>query len=189
MIIGITGRAGVGKSYLATILKEHYPQIIVIELDIIGHQLLKDSNNISKLAQIFGQQILNNNEIDRGILGQIVFKSKDMKEKLNTIMHPQIFDHTQTLIQSNKQATILIVGALIKEIGLSSLCTKKITIDAKNKQIEYHAQSLERIAMIHQSQRTVNAYKEESDYIFTNTFDSNTKENWIVFWNQHIQTH
>ncbi|OQY08839.1 MAG: hypothetical protein B6I29_04740 [Marinitoga sp. 4572_148] len=62
-IIGITGYAGSGKSEIARILRNL--GYIVIDLDKIGHEILKDDKTKKILKKEFGKEIFENGEINR----------------------------------------------------------------------------------------------------------------------------
>ncbi|HNV05620.1 MAG TPA: dephospho-CoA kinase, partial [Petrotogaceae bacterium] len=75
MIIGITGFAGSGKSYVSKIMKEKaesalMKKVLVIDADRVGHDVLSLFFIRQELVKAFGNDILNENgEIDRKALG------------------------------------------------------------------------------------------------------------------------
>jgi dephospho-CoA kinase len=89
-IIGLTGGIGSGKSTVAQYLKGLGAE--VIDLDKVGHEIQKKgSTAYEQLVKAFGQKILAaDGEIDRAILGKIVFNNQDALHGLNSIMHPAI---------------------------------------------------------------------------------------------------
>ena len=77
IIIGITGRVGVGKTFLVDAYKRKYKETIIFDLDKEGHQCLTLPDIKHKLTINFGDKIFDsNNEIDRKALGNIVFNSQ-----------------------------------------------------------------------------------------------------------------
>jgi len=88
-IIGLAGGIGSGKSTVADFLKEF--GAVTIDLDKTGHEALKQADVRDRLIGEFGNAILNaDGDIDREILGNIVFKKPGALEKLNAIVHPAI---------------------------------------------------------------------------------------------------
>jgi len=155
-IIGITGYAGSGKSTIAKILKNlgYY----VIDLDEVGHHLLKDRNIINELVKSFGEDILKNNQIDRNALAKIVFNSKEKLELLNSILHPRIKDYVINEINKLDEEIIFIDGALIEKIGLNEICDYIILIDSPEdlrlkRLVEYRGLSYEKAKNIINSQK------------------------------------
>ncbi|MBF4694845.1 dephospho-CoA kinase [Fusibacter ferrireducens] len=92
MIIGITGGIGSGKSAVSNILKQMgYP---VVDADIIARTVLdKGTAAYDKTVETFGTQILLEDfQINRARLGEIIFNDALKREKLNSIVHPAVYE-------------------------------------------------------------------------------------------------
>ncbi|KAL7675813.1 hypothetical protein ACOME3_002077 [Neoechinorhynchus agilis] len=91
-IIGLTGRAGSGKTSLSTHIKEIIGECEIIEFDKIGHESYMDvkSSTYKKLVSTFGPIIVSevDGSIDRRILGTIVFGDPIQMAKLRVIVWP-----------------------------------------------------------------------------------------------------
>jgi dephospho-CoA kinase len=88
-IIGLAGGIGSGKSTVADILKEL--GAVTLDLDKVGHLVLKQAGIRGRLVDEFGKDILDTQgNIDREILGDIVFNDTQALGKLNSIVHPAI---------------------------------------------------------------------------------------------------
>lgn len=86
----ITGSIASGKSTFSNILRKK--NFNVIDADKIVHNLY-EKNEIKKiLVSNFSDNILVNNEIDRKILGNIVFNNKEKKLLLESIIHPVVIN-------------------------------------------------------------------------------------------------
>lgn len=90
IVIGLTGGIGTGKSTVAGILKGL--GLKLINADQIGHQLLTPGTEVYyQLIESFGREILSpEGEIDRKVLGGIVFSDAKKRQILNNITHPAI---------------------------------------------------------------------------------------------------
>jgi dephospho-CoA kinase len=88
IVVGLTGSIGMGKSVLARQIKRlGFP---VHEADKAVHKLLGVGGKaVSKVAKIF-PEALQNNAIDRQILGRIVFKNPAARKSLEKILHPLV---------------------------------------------------------------------------------------------------
>ncbi|KAF2955874.1 dephospho-CoA kinase [Marinitoga sp. 38H-ov] len=155
-VIGITGYAGSGKSTIAKILKNlgYY----IIDLDEVGHLLLKDKKIIERLVDLFGKNILKNNQINRNSLAQIVFSSNEKLELLNSLLHPKIKQYVINEINNSQEDIIFIDGALIEKIGLDEICDYIILIDSPEdlrlkRLINYRGLSYEKAKNILNSQK------------------------------------
>lgn len=87
-VVGITGGIATGKSIVADYLKNH--GAIVIDADKIARIVIKEPDVFNSLVENFGEEILKDHEIDRRILGRMVFGDKEKLNQLNEIMLPNI---------------------------------------------------------------------------------------------------
>ena len=92
----ITGLIGSGKSTVCALLKERGYEIICA--DSIAHEILE--LNSSKVAELFGAQLLNGSKVDRKALGAIVFANPSAKKSLEELLHPLI--HERICFLSNE---------------------------------------------------------------------------------------
>ena len=124
-IIGISGQTGAGKSTAANILSQlGYGENL--EVDSIGHILLKNEETKKELRAAFGNDIFDEyGEIIRKELGAKAFTSKENTEKLNSIMHPAMVKMVREYIkQKEKEGKqyIIINAALLFKMKLDCLC-------------------------------------------------------------------
>ena len=97
-------QTGAGKSTLAELMvSKGYGRNL--EVDNLGHDLLKDSATIQQLTDAFGKEILTDNQIDRKKLGAKAFESPAATETLNSIMHPNMVKMVEKINKNNKQPT------------------------------------------------------------------------------------
>ncbi len=126
-IIGITGGIGTGKSTVLKILKEEY-NAYIIETDRLAHALMNPGEEAYKqIVAVFSEEILNEaGEIDRGVLGQLVFRNKNKLQQLNAIVHPAVKQYILRDIeekrQENKTVYYVIEAALLIEDGYKEIC-------------------------------------------------------------------
>lgn len=97
-LIGITGGIGTGKSTATNFIRgKGYP---VIDADKIARKVVeKDMPAFKAIVKEFGREILKSDgELDRKALGNIVFKDKSKRLKLNEIVHSHIFENIKSTI-------------------------------------------------------------------------------------------
>ena len=75
-VIGITGRTGSGKSLACDWINQHIKNVEHIDCDEIGHNVLEQPDIKTKIITTFGEEIKENNKINRSKLGAIVFNNK-----------------------------------------------------------------------------------------------------------------
>jgi dephospho-CoA kinase len=119
--VGLTGNIASGKSSAALFFAELGAH--VIDADRVAHLLLKSGAPVyRKIVDAFGERILNSaGEIDRRILGRIVFSDSDKRLMLNSLTHPavgtEILRRIGELEQSASRGIIIVDAALMIETG------------------------------------------------------------------------
>lgn len=135
-VIGVTGGIASGKSNVISIIKRQ--GFKVIDCDLINHNLQKINMPIyNAIKEAFGNSyFLDNGELDRKKLGELIFHNEKEKLKLNSISHPIIKE--EVLKEINKADGIVFVDVpLLYESKFDSLCDKVICVYLNRKtQIE-----------------------------------------------------
>ena len=100
--IGITGGIASGKTTVTEIWQELYP-VVVIDADVINHQLLQQPDVVHSIVQKLGFQVLmpNTNNINKVKLRELIYNDSAAKLKLESILHPKI---RSRIIKSTKDA-------------------------------------------------------------------------------------
>lgn len=167
-VIGITGRAGSGKSLLSRLLSKRGAE--VIDLDILGHEALEDS--IQELRQVFGDPVIDSGKVDRKKLGEIVFSSKEKLDQLNNIIHPLIKEKAEHIIRTSGGKLAIIDGALIHQIGLDDICSYIVWVDCPEELAEERLlkRGMDRVKArkIIEAQRFLESYKKKCDLVLSN---------------------
>ena len=106
--IGITGGIGVGKTYVSNIIeKMGYP---VFYADQTAKDLVKsDYKLIESIKKEFGHDIFLNEKIDSKKLSNIVFGDSNALNKLNSIIHPFVFEKFAEWCKNQKMQKKLLV--------------------------------------------------------------------------------
>lgn len=91
-LIGLTGGIATGKSTVSNILKEK--GYVIIDADKIAREVVEvNKPAYNKIIEVFGEEILNEDRtLNRKALGRIIFNDGELREKLNEITHPHIFE-------------------------------------------------------------------------------------------------
>jgi dephospho-CoA kinase len=123
---------GCGKSTVAGMFEELGAR--VIDVDRIGHEVLKDRSVKEELKKLFGEIIFNEDEIDRKKLAKIVFEDVEKLSTLERIVHPIIKEKVRRLIEDSTGVVVL-DAALLKRIGLDKLCDVIVTVKCDEEKI------------------------------------------------------
>ena len=120
--IGITGNIASGKSRIEEFIKKKGYN--VIDLDIVVHDLYQENKTVKEnILKTFG-------ELDRKVLGQIVFKDIAKRKQLEEIIYPVLEEKIKEFFSNCKDEIIFISGALIYESGFDKYFDKIIFVDS-----------------------------------------------------------
>lgn len=134
MVIGITGSIACGKSTVTSYLIEK--KYNVIDSDEISHFVLTIDSIKERLKQLFGEQIIVNNSVDRKILGNIIFNDINKKEQLQNIVFPEILSIIKQKI-NEYSGMIFLDAPLLFEYKMEYLTDKIIVVNvSKEEQIK-----------------------------------------------------
>jgi dephospho-CoA kinase len=111
-VVGLTGGIATGKSTVSALLKK--AGAVIIDADRIARKVVnKGQPAYREIVQNFGETILlPDGEINRSVLGDIIFNDPHKKQLLNRIVHPHVRkEQNRQLkhIQKNDSNTIVIL--------------------------------------------------------------------------------
>lgn len=129
--IAIVGNIASGKSTVESVLRKKGYK--VFDSDIIAHEVLDDLSE--KILEAFKDyDISENGRISRQKLGALVFDDKNLKEKLENIVHPEIKDRLKKIFEENKLEKYIFVSIpLLFEVGWRNLFDKILFIYTEDK--------------------------------------------------------
>jgi len=116
-IIGLTGNIGCGKSTVARMLAELGAEII--DADALVHELMEPGTECWRaIVEQFGLGTLRpNGTIDRGRLGEIVFRDPAALSRLEKIIHPAARKLVESRIEASRKPVIVVEAVKLIEAG------------------------------------------------------------------------
>ena len=130
-IIGLTGGICSGKSTAANILQEM--SLKIIDLDQIAQKITKPGENAyNRIAENFDAKYFDyDGNLKRKKLKQDIFLSKDLKKRLELLLHPIIFDECKYQLDNlkNEEYVVIAVPLLFETKNYLKLITKSLLID------------------------------------------------------------
>lgn len=137
-VLGVTGEIAAGKSYLCERLvelgKEQSFPVHNIDMDSIGHDILDKLDESlyrearQKIFDIFGNSVrLQNNFVNRKVLGEIVFTNPMALKKLNEVMYDPLLLRLRREMYG-KNGLILLNAALLIESNLAYLSNNNVVL-------------------------------------------------------------
>lgn len=187
MVIFVTGKSGSGKSTFAKTLAEELDYEYV-DVDKIGHSIYDDPNVLKSVVQIFGNDILDDGNLNRKKLGAKLFAEKDKSivDKFNDVTGEAIRHKVEHYLNRdvvvewillpltkfwNTVAYKILVKGISDDIRLHKIMERdNIDIEyLKNREkasIEYNEDEFDRVVINDYSQNSLcNAVKDVAEYI------------------------
>ena len=129
MIIGLTGGIGSGKTAVSDSFESL--GIDVVDADLASRVVVqKGKPCLHKIAQHFGEDILTKEaELDRAKLREIIFKSEEEKNWLESLLHPAIANQIQDELNASKSPYTILVSPLLLETNQKDFCSKVLAVD------------------------------------------------------------
>lgn len=121
----LVGNIASGKSTVEKFLEEFgYP---VLDTDVVCHNLLKCNLEVKSAFKDY--DVFENGEISRVKLGKLVFSDKNLKQKLENILHPLVKEKIFEFFEQNKSQKYSFVSIpLLFETKMENLFDKIIFI-------------------------------------------------------------
>ena len=114
--IGITGGIGAGKSLVAEIIKAMgYP---VYNSDERAKELTESNPKIKEgLIHLFGEEIYQNDTLNKFALAQAIFSDDSLRDKVNTLIHPIVREDFNLWTLAQNTELVFNESAILFETG------------------------------------------------------------------------
>lgn len=129
-LIGLTGGIASGKSTVAKLLASYGAE--TIDADQVARDVvLPGSVGLQAVVNEFGAEVLSDSgELDRDLLGQIVFKEPEKRKALEQILHPLIKKRTTELLAASKSSVVVYAVPLLVEANVDYPFDMILTVEA-----------------------------------------------------------
>ena len=119
-IIGLTGSIASGKSTVSRILSQCGAPIV--DADIIARAVAERGEvGWQKIVETFGEGVLQENgELDRGKVGEMIFRDASKRAELDRIMHPIILERMEAevdMYEAKGEQIVILDVPLLLELG------------------------------------------------------------------------
>lgn len=190
ILIGVTGRAGSGKTTFARMLSNKGAQLL--EADRIAQELYSHSTTYQKLVKTFGKVILGDEgKINRSALRKIVLAEQGALVKLNSIMHPPLLSELKYRINRSPKKVVIIDAALLLDWPLASECDLIIAVESAEEffytRMNAKGFSREDASRLLSCQRTSKDFRERCHLVVENNLGlTELYEKAHEVWEKHI---
>ena len=172
-IIGVTGAIGSGKSAVSKAFSELGYTILDADKIVRDNQKI-DKELYKKMIKLFNENILNEDRsLNRELIRNIILNDKEMKSKLENLVHPFVKDYIYQELFANPNKKFVLDVPLLFEANMEVVCDKVIFVDInKDNQIERlmsrNTMSLEHAKSFEKSILDNEYKKNKCDFIINN---------------------
>lgn len=129
-IIGLTGGIGTGKTTVANYFASKGVPVYIA--DEAAKAIMNTKEVIQQVQALFAENvILENGQLNRNYIRELVFTDKDKLAQLNTIIHPKVTLDFENWLKQNKNAPFVIKEvAILFETNGQNYCDATILVTA-----------------------------------------------------------
>jgi len=129
-IIGLTGGIGSGKSTVAGYIASKGIPVYIADEE--AKKIMELPEVISEVQQLFDEDVLlENNQLNRTKIAEIVFKNPQKLQELNAVIHPKVKQHFINWLKQYEDFPFVVKEvAILFETGGDASCDKIILVTA-----------------------------------------------------------
>jgi dephospho-CoA kinase len=170
--IGITGGIGSGKSYVCQILEKMGYTIFYSDLEA-KKLMIQNKVLIQKIKNIIGGHAYLDNELNKPIIRNFLFQNEVNKEKLNSLIHPFVYQEFEKWASSIQKEIVFNESALLFETDSYKRFNKTILVTAPEeiriqRLIKRDSLNIEEIKKRFNAQLDDSIKSKKADYIIEN---------------------
>jgi dephospho-CoA kinase len=178
-IIGLTGGIGSGKSTVASYIASKGIPVYIADEE--AKKIMELPEVISEVQQLFDEDVLlENNQLNRVKIADIVFKNPQKLQELNAVIHPKVKQHFKEWLKQQEQFPFIIKEvAILFETGGDAACDKIILVTAPEEERIKRVVKRDETASINVKNRIKNQLSDsekikKSDFVIINIDWKNT---------------
>jgi dephospho-CoA kinase len=171
--LGITGGIGSGKTSVCRVFV--VLGIPVFSADREARELMeKDKILISKINSTIGKDLYSGGSLDRMELAKIIFNDSELLKKINSVVHPAVFEAFEKWAVNQTAAYVIMEAAILFESGAAKFVDKVATVVAPAEQRVERVIQRNKLSRDQVMERMRNQMGDEeriklSDYIINNS--------------------
>ncbi len=197
-VIGIIGGIGSGKSAAAMALARHGGRAVAG--DPAGHAALLDPVIRQRIAQRWPSAIGHDGNVDRKVLGRVVFADPAQLRELESFVFPWIKSRLQQEIDAAKADPavryVVLDAAVMLEAGWAGVCNKLVFVDASRElrieRVKARGWSADELDRRERSQMSLEEKRRRSDAVLSNQGDlsqlQRDADELLTRWGMHVES-
>lgn len=188
MLITITGASGSGKSSISDLLCSLNENIVHLNIDKVGHEVL-DIPEIKKIVSKKFHLKMKDNKINRKKLGDLIFNNHQNMKQLSDITWNAMEKQIDNFIAKNKNKIIILDWILMPKTKYFNISNINILVQA-----DFHTRmkramqrdGINENAFIEREQATLDFTKNNFDYIIENDDRKQTRKEVKKIYDESI---
>jgi dephospho-CoA kinase len=131
--LGVTGGIGSGKTSVCRVFK--VLGIPVFAADFEAKDIMDNDESVKdKINSIAGKDLYSEGVLDRPGLATLIFNNKILLEKVNSLIHPIVFDHFSKWESMQNAPYVIMEAAILFESGAVKLVDRIATVIAPDEE-------------------------------------------------------
>jgi dephospho-CoA kinase len=174
LIAALTGNFGMGKSYVLSLFGEL--GATTLESDRVVGMLLKDKDVIAKVKDLLGGDVATpEGDLDKKAIAGKIFHDRTMKDKLEAILHPLVFNEVKDFTGriKNRDSLVIVEVPLLFEGDYQAGFEKIITVFTSDEialdRLQRSGVSLSDAKARLKNQLPISRKKGRADYVIDNS--------------------
>ena len=173
MTLGVTGGIGSGKTSVCRVF--NILGIPVFSADPEASKIMDNDKSIMRrIKSIVGRDLYINGSLDRRELASLIFNDNSLLEKVNSLVHPIVFDHFKRWKMEQTAPYVIMEAAILFESGASKLVDRIATVVAPieervDRVIHRNLLSREQVLERMRNQMDDDSRIKQSDYVIHNS--------------------
>jgi dephospho-CoA kinase len=173
MKLGVTGGIGSGKTSVCKVFT--VLGVPVFSADRAAREIIDGNEDIKEaINSIAGKDLYINGSLDRMALATLIFNNTKLLEKVNSLVHPVVFEHFEIWLKEQSSRYVIMEAAILFESGASKLVDRIATIIAPVEERLNRVILRSRLSREQVMERMKNQMDDEtrirlSDYIISNS--------------------
>lgn len=170
--LGVTGGIGSGKTSVCRVFGVlHVP---VFSADRIASSIMESDKRIKEgINTIVGTDLYTSGQLDRMKLADLIFNNNDFLKKVNSLVHPVVFEHFTGWTLNQDAPYVIMEAAILFESGADEFVDKIVTVIAPHDErigriIDRNKLSREKIEERMRNQMDDQTRVKYSDYVISN---------------------
>lgn len=128
-VVGLTGGIGSGKTTVARMFENLGVPVYIADKE--AKQLMNTSSILrQKLTKLLGEEAYTETELNRPFIASKIFNNKQLLQKMNAIVHPEVRKHFQNWVKQQNTIYVIKEAAIIFEEQMQSQYDKIILVTA-----------------------------------------------------------